>query len=75
MITCRYFDPPPSLRQHVSALYWFESRLPAFSDMMRAELGQIRLMVAGRGQNRFCDDKTRMCEGAVLQGPTTGPTR
>lgn len=75
MITCQYFDPPPALHRHVSALYWFESHLPAFSDLLRAELGQIRLMVAGRGCNRFCNGKTRACAGAMLQGPTTGPTR
>lgn len=75
MIDIAYFDPPPVLRQHVSALYWFESRLPAFSEIMRAELGQIRLLVNGSASNQYHDGRVRDCSGAILQGPTTGPTR
>jgi AraC-like DNA-binding protein len=75
MIIVDYFDPPPALRQHVSALYWFESRQPAFCDLMRAELGQIRLLVEGSASNEYCGGRHRACQGAVLQGPTTAPTR
>jgi AraC-like DNA-binding protein len=75
MIAVDYFDPPPSLRQHVSALYWFESRLPQFSELMRAELGQIRLLVEGDACNHYHDGRARRCHGAIVQGPTSGPTR
>jgi AraC-like DNA-binding protein len=73
MITMRYFAPPPALRQHVSCYYWFESRLPAFADMMRAEMGQIRLVVEGAATSRYVDGHERLGRTAVLQGPTTGP--
>jgi methylphosphotriester-DNA--protein-cysteine methyltransferase len=74
MISIRYFTPPPALRQHISSLYWFESRLPAFADMMRAELGQIRLVVEGQPRSVYVDKRQRVGSGAILQGPTTAPT-
>jgi AraC-like DNA-binding protein len=73
MITMRYFAPPPALRQHISCYYWFESRLPAFADMMRAEMGQIRLVVEGAATSRYAGGHERLGRAAVLQGPTTGP--
>lgn len=73
MISIRYFVPAPELRQHVSSFYWFESRLPAFADLMRAELGQIRLVVEGHAQSQYQDGHCRDGRGAVLQGPTTAP--
>ena len=71
MITMRYFAPPPELRQHVSSYYWFESHLPAFADLMRAELGQIRLVVEGAAASHYGDGHDRMGRTAMLQGPTT----
>lgn len=73
MISIRYFAPVPQLRQHVSSLYWFESQLTGFADLMRAELGQIRLVVAGEAVNNYDSGATRAGRGAVLQGPTTAP--
>ena len=73
MISIRYFAPIPQLRQHVSSLYWFESQLAGFADLMRAELGQIRLVVAGEAVNNYDGDRIRAGRGAVLQGPTTAP--
>lgn len=73
MISIRYFTPAPHLRQHVSSFYWFESRLPAFADLMRAELGQIRLVVEGHAINQYQDGHCRPGQGAVLQGPTSAP--
>lgn len=75
MITMRYFAPPPALRQHVSCYYWFESSLPAFADMMRAEMGQIRLVVEGAATSRYASGQERLGRCAVLQGPTTGPVQ
>lgn len=73
MITMRYFAPPPALRQHISCYYWFESSLPAFADLMRAEMGQIRLVVEGAAISRYGPGHERLGRTAVLQGPTTGP--
>lgn len=73
MITMRYFAPPLALRQHISSYYWFESRLPAFADMMRAELGQIRLVIEGAAFSHYGDDHERLGRTAVLQGPTSAP--
>lgn len=75
MITMRYFAPPPALRQHVSSYYWFESSLPAFADMMRAEMGQIRLVVEGAAISRYGPGHERLGCTAVLQGPTTAPVQ
>ncbi len=73
MISIRYFAPAPALRQHISSLYWFESALPVFADMMRAELGQIRLVVEGAAVNDYGGGQYRPGRGAVLQGPTNAP--
>lgn len=73
MIAIRYFAPHPALRQHVSSYYWFESGLPAFADLMRAELGQIRLVVDGAAVHHYGDGRERPGRRAVLQGPTQAP--
>ena len=73
MIKIEYFEPPLALRDHVSSLYWFETEMPAFADLMRAELGQIRLLIDGCGHTHYRDDRHRTSSGAVLQGPTTAP--
>jgi len=73
MIAIRYFRPDPALGAHVSSYYWFESNLPAFTDLMRAELGQIRLVVAGEAVNDYGDGLVRRGRGAMLQGPTCAP--
>jgi AraC-like DNA-binding protein len=73
MISIRYFAPDPALCGHVSSFYWFESRLPGFADLMRAELGQIRLVVKGAATNDYAAGHRRPGQGAVLQGPTSGP--
>lgn len=73
MITIRYFSPAPELRSYISSYYWFESDLPVFRDMMRAELPQIRFTTVGSATNRYCDGKLRRSGRAQLQGPTNGP--
>ncbi len=75
MISIRYFAPAPHLRPYLSSYYWFESNLPAFSDMMRAELPQIRLITVGKAQNHYATGRMRPSFAAQLQGPTTGPVR
>jgi AraC-like DNA-binding protein len=73
MIDIRYFVPQPALRPFLSSYYWFESNQPAFSDMMRAELPQIRLITCGHARNIYTTGTVREKMSAQLQGPTTGP--
>ena len=74
MISIQYFEPPEALRLHVSSLYWFETAAPGFADLMRAELGQIRLLIDGVGRTNYKSGKQWEGSGAILQGPTTAPT-
>lgn len=73
MISIRYFAPAPPLRTFLSSYYWFEANQPAFSDQMRAEIAQIRLVTLGTASNRYRTGVERSGLRAQLQGPTTGP--
>lgn len=75
MFSIRYFAPTPALRPYLSSYYWFESSLPSFCDLMRAELPQIRILTVGSSNNQFSSGRVRPARGAVLQGPTSGPVR
>lgn len=75
MISIRYFSPAPALQPYLSSYYWFESNLPAFSDLMRAELPQIRLVTRGSPVNHYAGGAIRSVGPAQLQGPTSGPVR
>lgn len=75
MASIRYFAPADPLRACISSYYWFTSELPLFSDLMRAELPQIRLIVQGRTSNQFPTGQIIEGLSAFLQGPTSGPVR
>lgn len=75
VFSIRYFAPAPTLRPFLSSYYWWESSYPAFCDLMRAELPQIRILTLGRAVNHFANGRTKPASGAVLQGATTGPVR
>ena len=75
MVSITYFAPDPALRAYVSSYYWFESNLPVFSDLMRAELAQVRVITVGSATNHYCNGRVRPSAGAMLQGPTCGPVR
>ncbi|OYU16508.1 MAG: AraC family transcriptional regulator [Alphaproteobacteria bacterium PA4] len=75
MISIRYFTPAPALRPYLSSYYWFESNLPVFSDLMRAELPQVRIITTGQAQNHYATGTVRRGCGAQVQGPTSGPVR
>jgi AraC-like DNA-binding protein len=75
MLSIRYFAPAAPLRPYLSSYYWFESNLPTFSDVMRAELPQIRLVTTGQATNYYATGTVRTSTQAQLQGPTTGPVR
>jgi AraC-like DNA-binding protein len=72
MINIRYFAPAPPLRRYISSYYWFESNLPVFDDLMRAELPQIRIVTRGQAQNRFPTGLVRSPGPVHVQGPTSG---
>lgn len=72
MIKIRYFAPAPALRPYVSSYYWFESNLPQFNDLMRAELPQIRIVTLGTAQNYFPTGLVRTPGPIHVQGPTSG---
>lgn len=75
VISIRYFAPAAPLRPWLSSYYWFEANQPDFSDLMRAELPQIRLVVAGSATNHYAGGVVRAGIAAQLQGPTNGPVR
>lgn len=72
MIKIRYFAPAAPLRRYISSYYWFESNLPVFSDLMRAELPQIRIVTCGQAQNHFPTGLVRSPGPVHVQGPTSG---
>jgi AraC-like DNA-binding protein len=66
----RYFAPAAPLRDWISSYYLFEANLPALSDMLRAELPQIRFMVAGEGCFRYGGGDPLRVPRAALCGAT-----
>lgn len=74
-IGLRYFAPAPDLAEFVSSYYLFHADLPHVADMMRADLGQIRFMVSGRGTYLFGSGVSCMTPDVTVLGPTTAPTR
>lgn len=71
----RYFAPPPDLRDHVSAYYIFRADMPRVSDLVRADLAQIRFMVSGAGTYTFNNGIRIAAPEVSLLGPTTAATR
>jgi AraC-like DNA-binding protein len=71
----RYFQPAPDLRLYVSAYYIFQAQLPAIRDLLRADLGQIRFMIAGQGCYSFDDGEVAATPEIALIGPTTAASR
>ncbi len=74
-IGLRYLTPAASLRSVISSYYIFHADLPHFSDMMRADLPQLRFMISGGGSYRFGDGSVSLAPPVSLLGPTFGSTR
>lgn len=74
-IGLRYFEPAADLRTHISSYYVFHANLDRVADMMRADLAQIRFMIAGRGVYRFQSGREVPTPDICLLGPTLGATR
>jgi len=73
MVELRYFSPAPQLRGLISSYYWCSSGLPVLADRLRAELGQVRFVVAGRLRYTYADGRIVDCPDVLVSGPTTSP--
>lgn len=69
-----YFEPAADLRSLVSSYYLFSADLPRVVDVMRADLAQLRFMIAGHGHYRFGDGAPMRTPAVSLIGPTTAST-
>jgi AraC-like DNA-binding protein len=74
MVSLRYFAPAEPLRGYVSSYYRFDTELPAFADLLRAELPQIRITTRGGGAIGFPDGRETPSPQIMLNGAGTGPT-
>lgn len=74
-IGLRYFAPAPDLRRHLSAYYVFRADLPHVSDVIRADMAQLRFMVSGLGSYGFANGRCIAAPEITLLGPTTAATR
>lgn len=74
-IGLRYFVPTPSLRNVISSYYVFHADLPHYTDVMRADLPQLRLVVRGSAIYDFLDGRRMAAPPASLLGPTFGAYR
>jgi len=72
VVTIRYFTPAPPLRRYISSYYWFEAEAP-FTDLIRAELPQVRFRVRGTCTFRFGGGCIEACPEVMLSGPTAAP--
>lgn len=74
-IGLRYYVPAPSLRSVVSSYYIFHADLPQYTDVMRADLPQLRFMVRGSAVYDFLDGRRMAAPRVSLLGPTFGAYR
>lgn len=74
-IGLRYTAPSPFLRSVISSYYCFHADLPFFSDLMRADLPQLRFMVSGNGHYVFGNGGRMASPSVALIGSTFGSTR
>ena len=70
----RYFPPPDALLDRFGAAYHFSARRLSFTDTTRADMGQLRFMLAGSGHYRFHDGRQIATPDVCLLGPTMGAT-
>ncbi len=74
-ISLDYAMPDEKLRDHLSVFYEFCADVPVFEDVERADLAQVRFILAGDGgEYRFADGTVQKAPRIQILGPTTGPT-
>ena len=71
-IGLRYLEPAPELRGYISSYYVFWADLPKVTDVIRADLPQLRFMLAGRGEYSFANGNMIVTPAISLIGPTLG---
>jgi AraC-like DNA-binding protein len=71
----RYYAPPPDLRGYISSYYIFHANMPHISDLVRADMAQLRFMLAGSGTYQFTGGHCIAAPEVSLLGPTTAATR
>jgi AraC-like DNA-binding protein len=71
----RYYAPADSLRGVISSYYVFHVDLPDYVDLMRADLPQLRFMLAGSARYHFADGRIENAPDICLVGPTYGAYR
>lgn len=71
----RYLEPAIDLREMVSSYYVFWANLPTISDLMRADMPQLRFMLNGAGAYSFANGRTTTAPEVALVGPTMGASR
>lgn len=69
-IGLRYFVPAPSLRSVVSSYYIFHADTDHYTDVMRADLPQLRFMVRGTADYHFGDGRVERAPETTLLGST-----
>ncbi|HWW64522.1 MAG TPA: AraC family transcriptional regulator [Sphingomonadaceae bacterium] len=74
-ISLGYFPPATDLRSHISYYYVFRANVPRISDVMRADVAQLRFMIGGQGHYSFGNGLTLPTPDVCLVGPTTAATR
>lgn len=74
-IRLQYFAPPEHLRRYFGSLYLFSETLDTYSDVTRADVPQLRLMLQGGGHYKFHDGTVLATPEVCLLGPTLGATR
>lgn len=69
-----YFLPAEDLRHHIASYYLFRADLPRVTDVLSADLAQIRFLIAGEGHYSFGRGPRMPSPRISLLGPTTAAT-
>ncbi|NIJ15841.1 helix-turn-helix domain-containing protein [Sphingobium vermicomposti] len=73
-VRLQYFAPPEHLRPYFGSFYLFSETLDSYSDVTRADVPQLRLMLQGGGTYHFHDGTAAPTPEVCLLGPTLGAT-
>ncbi|WP_336969150.1 AraC family transcriptional regulator [Sphingobium aromaticiconvertens] len=74
-VRLRYFAPPAAVRPYFGSIYIFTVDAEDYADVTRADVPQLRFMLAGEGRYHFQDGANAATPRVCLLGPTLGATR
>ena len=74
-VELHYWEPSEKLRYYFGSIYRFATSTPNYRDMTRADMPQLRFMVAGHGDYTFFDGEIVTTPEVCMVGPTMGATR